>query len=140
MTKLGKNGGSIPFGFPDKIGSKGQILSSDGEDLEFRFIESFAVGGVYINITGVNPATELGYGTWSAVGAGRTLIGYDSGDIDFDTAEETGGAKTHTHTSHTGTRKGGTTNPADMATGELTHNSPSHLPPYIVVHFWKRLT
>ena len=28
--------------------------------------EAFPVGAVYLNITGVNPATELGYGTWSA--------------------------------------------------------------------------
>ena len=36
----------------------------------------------------------LGYGTWSAFGAGRVLIGLDSGDTDFDTVEETGGSKT----------------------------------------------
>lgn len=56
--------------------------------------EAFPVGAVYINVTGTNPGTELGYGTWSAFGAGRVLVGYDSGDTDFDTAEETGGAKT----------------------------------------------
>lgn len=56
--------------------------------------EAFPVGAVYINVTGTNPATELGYGTWSAFGAGRVMVGYNSGDTDFDTAEETGGAKT----------------------------------------------
>lgn len=29
------------------------------------------VGGVYMNVTGINPATELGYGTWSE----GTLVG-----------------------------------------------------------------
>jgi len=68
--------------------------------------EAFAVGGVYINLTGVNPATELGYGTWAAFGAGRMLVGLDAGDADFDTVRETGGAKTHGHgdnLSHAGT-------------------------------------
>ena len=43
-----------------------------------------------------NPATLLGFGTWAAFGAGRMPIGINSGDSDFDTLEETGGAKTHT--------------------------------------------
>ena len=54
----------------------------------------FPVGAIYIEVTGVNPATTFGYGTWSAFGAGRVLVGLDSGDADFDVAEETGGAKT----------------------------------------------
>lgn len=65
--------------------------------------EAFAIGGIYINVTGVNPATELGYGTWSAFGAGRVLVGRDAGDADFDTAQETGGAKTKAISAHAGT-------------------------------------
>ena len=34
--------------------------------------------------------------TWVEFGQGRTLVGLDSGDVDFDTIGETGGAKTHT--------------------------------------------
>jgi hypothetical protein len=67
------------------------------------YLEAFAVGGIYINVTGTNPATELGYGTWSAFGAGKVLVGRDSGDTDFDTAEETGGAKTKAISAHSGT-------------------------------------
>jgi microcystin-dependent protein len=54
------------------------------------------VGSIHFSISSTNPATTFGYGTWTAFGAGRMLIGVDSGDADFDTAEETGGAKTHT--------------------------------------------
>lgn len=63
----------------------------------------YPVGSIYISTLTTNPGTLLGVGTWAAFGAGRVLVGRDAGDVDFDTAEETGGAKTHTHTgpSHT---------------------------------------
>ena len=35
----------------------------------------------------------IGGTTWVAFGAGKVLVGLDSGDTDFDTAEETGGSK-----------------------------------------------
>ena len=62
------------------------------------------VGSVYINAnTATNPATLLGFGTWSAFGAGKVIVGLDAGDAAFDTAGETGGSKdavivSHTHT------------------------------------------
>ena len=56
----------------------------------------YPVGSIYSNATSsTNPATLLGFGTWTAFGAGKVMVGIDSGDTDFDTAEETGGAKTH---------------------------------------------
>jgi hypothetical protein len=70
----------------------------------------YPVGSVYISVVSTSPATLFGIGTWAAIGAGRVLVGIDSGDTDFDTVEETGGAKTvasagtnaaeaaHTHT------------------------------------------
>jgi len=62
------------------------------------------IGSVYINAnTATNPATLLGFGTWTAFGAGKVMVGIDSGDTAFDTAGETGGSKdavvvSHTHT------------------------------------------
>lgn len=58
--------------------------------------EAFPVGGIFISVVDTNPATLLGYGTWAAFGTGRTLVGIDAGQTEFDVVEETGGAKTHT--------------------------------------------
>lgn len=62
----------------------------------------YPVGCLYTTTDGTNPATTFGFGTWAAFGAGRVMVGYDSGDTDFDTAEETGGAKTRTPSAHSG--------------------------------------
>jgi hypothetical protein len=56
----------------------------------------YPVGSIYISVVSTNPGTLFGVGTWTAFAAGKTLFGLDSGDTDFDTVEETGGAKTKT--------------------------------------------
>jgi hypothetical protein len=120
--------------------------------------EVYPVGSIYINSTdNTNPGTLLGFGTWTAFGAGRVPVGYNSGDSDFDTAEETGGEKEHTLTeselaSHNhitratkfesgtdvalirdGDQRG--SNPTDNTGGDSPHNN---LQPYITVYMWKR--
>lgn len=54
----------------------------------------YPVGALYISTLSTNPGTLFGRGTWTAFGAGRTLVGLDTGDASFDTVEETGGSKT----------------------------------------------
>lgn len=56
------------------------------------------IGSVFIGVVATNPATLLGGGTWVSFGAGRVLVGLDATQTEFDTVEETGGAKTHTLT------------------------------------------
>ncbi len=67
----------------------------------------YPVGSIYINAgVSTNPATLLGFGTWTAFGAGRVMVGLNASDALFDTLEETGGSKdaivvTHAHTTST---------------------------------------
>ncbi|CAB5222735.1 hypothetical protein UFOVP371_29 [uncultured Caudovirales phage] len=64
----------------------------------------YPVGSIYTNASvATNPGTLLGFGTWTAFGAGRVMVGFNSGNALFDTAEETGGSAdaitvSHTHT------------------------------------------
>lgn len=64
----------------------------------------FPVGSIYSNTSNAtNPAALLGFGTWTALGAGQMLVGYSAGDPLFGTAGNTGGSRnaiivSHTHT------------------------------------------
>jgi hypothetical protein len=72
----------------------------------------YPVGSIYTNATNAtNPGTLLGFGTWTAFGAGRVPVGFNAADPLFDTAEETGGSKdaivvSHTHTIENATLEG----------------------------------
>ena len=64
----------------------------------------YPVGTIYTNATSsTNPATLLGFGTWTAFGAGRVMVGFNSANALFDTAEETGGSADSSVVSHTHT-------------------------------------
>jgi hypothetical protein len=119
----------------------------------------YPVGSIYVNASdATNPATLLGFGTWDAFGAGRVMVGFNDSDSDFDTAEETGGEKTHTLTtaempshSHAGiqtaVQSGGDQGGpgswyADRNQSGSTQSTGSgsahnNLQPYIVVYMWK---
>lgn len=110
------------------------------------------VGSVFIAVVATNPNTLLGGGTWAAFGTGRVLVGINAADVDFDTVEEIGGAKTVASAGTVGavaatgtaavqrtdtgldTAAQGHTHPAPTFTGSAT----SVVQPYIVVHMWKR--
>jgi hypothetical protein len=86
------------------------------------------VGSIYINATNnTNPATLLGFGTWTAFGAGRVPVGFNAADPLFDTAEETGGSKdaivvAHTHTGTTDNQSVGHTHTFSGTTGGQSAN------------------
>jgi hypothetical protein len=59
----------------------------------------YPIGSIYINAaTNTNPATLFGFGTWTAFGSGKVLVGVAAGDSDFGSLGATGGEKTHTLT------------------------------------------
>tara|TARA_B100001287_G_scaffold264684_1_gene256803 strand:+ start:3381 stop:4262 length:882 start_codon:yes stop_codon:yes gene_type:complete len=166
-TSIGANSASTVAA--TTVTASGNINTTGGE-VQINgtniFDKIYPVGSIYINATdSTNPATLLGFGTWSVFGAGRVPVGIDSSDTDFDVAGETGGAKTHTlslselpsHT-HTHTVKVGrsfsssqgsapvvqgsngitVTSAAETtssAGGGAAHNN---LQPYIVVYMWQR--
>lgn len=54
------------------------------------------VGSIKFSVNNVNPGTYIAGTTWVAWGSGRVPVGVDTLQTEFDTAEETGGEKTHT--------------------------------------------
>ena len=84
----------------------------------------YPVGSIYIN-AGVttNPGTLLGFGTWTAFGAGRVMVGLNGSDSLFDALEETGGSKDAIAVAHTHTYSGST------STASLTGNFQTSKPP-----------
>lgn len=60
-----------------------------------NILDAYPVGSVYISTTSTNPSQLFG-GTWEAFAVGRTLIGIDPSQTEFDAVNETGGAKTKT--------------------------------------------
>ena len=143
----------------NKTLSTGSVVDANVNVVEV-LKKAYPIGSVYINASNAtNPASLLGFGTWSAFGAGKVMVGLDAGDTSFDTAGETGGAKTHTltvaempsHKHPMARADGGATyqysyknnvgHPTsgvaytESAGGGGAHNN---LQPYIVVYFWKR--
>lgn len=171
LTHLGGDGSYV---MPTTDGDSGQVMSTNGDgQISFTTLtgvtatisNAYPVGSIYMNATNsTNPGTLLGFGTWTSFGAGRVLIGIDSGDADFNTAEETGGSKTHTltesqipsHRHQVGSNDSsagfggaagnqefvqnfgtGIGNPCNTSFtgGGSAHNN---VQPYIVVYMWKR--
>ena len=122
----------------------------------------YPVGSIYINAAvATNPGTLLGFGTWTAFGAGKVIVGLDANDADFNSVQETGGSKTHTLStaelpSHThsvsipSSQNGGGSNdhalfPDNSSSNQsftsgATGGASAHnnVQPYIVAYMWRR--
>lgn len=149
-------------------------IADDGiskEKLKAEVYESlYPVGSMYVNFTDdTDPAVLLGFGVWSAV-EGRVVVGYDGTQTEFNAAEKTGGAKTHTLTAteqasmdvHKGGQSNANTDYIDLGTGgglggwvisiaatnvgqdRMTAQGGgqphNNLQPYIVGYVWKRVS
>lgn len=56
----------------------------------------YPVGSIYMSVTETNPSLLFG-GSWTAWGKGRVPVGINTGDLNFNTVEKTGGSKAHRH-------------------------------------------
>ena len=123
----------------------------------------FPIGSIFISVTNTNPSSFLG-GTWQSFGAGRTLVGVDTSQTEFNTVQKTGGSKTHTLTieqipSHSHSinlpfynyqQNGNGFNGQVYKTSNVSQqnslktntsgngNPHNNLQPYITVYFWRR--
>lgn len=83
----------------------------DAIDAALKIIDDrskIPVGGLYFSASDTDPATTLGYGTWSAHAAGRAIVGVGTADGEAWTADEEKGEAdvalseaelpSHTHT------------------------------------------
>lgn len=126
----------------------------------------YPVGSIYISVNNTNPSLLFG-GKWKSFGEGRTLLGVDTSDGDFNTSNKTGGEKTHkltieelpehnhrtsqTYTAESGQgeyMEVGVTQSARVTTagnywyswtkGSGGNASHNNMPPYITCYMWVR--
>lgn len=70
------------------------------------------VGSIYLSVSDTNPTKWFG-GTWEQIAKGRTLVGVDTTQTEFNAVKKTGGSKyteKHTHDSTVLTRANGNAN------------------------------
>lgn len=121
------------------------------------------VGFVVTLGVATNPATLYGFGTWTQI-KGRVIVGIDDSQIEFDTLDETGGAKTvtldatmipaHSHDLEVMTAESGGTartwgwsnssRTVGMTSGRIGNTggglAHENMPPYIVKYVWERVS
>lgn len=126
---------------------------------ETNFDEIYPIGSIYMSVNNTNPSTLFG-GTWSQIAQGRTLVGVDTNDQDFNAVKKTGGSKflqQHSHkqslsdsgsrinvagydwtVSNTGRWYEGNDLAGEVLANIQTGNS-GNLQPYLTVYIWERI-
>lgn len=86
--------------------------------------KKYYVGKIILDTKNVNPATYLGFGTWVLWGQGRVPVGVNTSDSSFNTAEKTGGSKTHVITTSEMPSHNHSVNITTKSAGAHTHPVP----------------
>jgi len=164
------------------IAGKGELVYTDEDDNDIQLSKAgklcvstlttvasistimnliYPIGSVVTLGVSTNPATLFGIGTWTAI-AGKVIVGIDGTQTEFDTLNETGGAKTvtldatmipsHSHDLEVMTAESGGTartwgwsassRTVGMTSGRIgsTGGGLAHenMPPYICKFCWER--
>lgn len=69
------------------------ISPSGKMDLSSLWDQIYPVGSIYTSVNATNPSTLFG-GVWEQIASGRTLVGVDTSQTEFNTVKKTGGSKT----------------------------------------------
>ena len=147
-----------------------QIQSSVENLLLERDKQKYHIGKLVLETSNINPATYLGFGTWTLWGSGRVPVGVDLNDEDFNEVEKIGGEKEHILTidetpnhrheklyssngkerkagygstgTHTGTLNENTATDFESLNTGYAGGDQAHnnLQPYITCYIWKRVS
>lgn len=87
----------------------------------------FPVGSIYLSVLDTNPSKWFG-GTWEQIAKGRTLVGVDTNDTDFDIVKKTGGSKdmqSHSHDIRWGNNNGSGVTISNSGSGSKVLDIPN---------------
>lgn len=104
----------------------------------------YPIGSIYMSINLTDPGDIFG-GTWERIAKGKTLVGVDENDTDFNQPSKTGGSKTNTH-NHNRAGDGGRLTNSTPSAGEyvigskdqVSSSTISILQPYYTCYMWVR--
>ena len=115
----------------------------------------YPIGAIYLSVDNTNPSKLFG-GPWEQIAKGRTVVGVDTSDTDFNTVKKTGGSKylqKHSHgipQAHPWNNKTSShytllrTNTEyiteyNVNTGEAGTGDSGNLQPYFTCYIWCRM-
>ena len=70
-----------------------KVQDESSSNIDFNQI--YPVGSIYLSVSATNPSVLFG-GAWEAFAAGKTLVGIDANQEEFNAVNKTGGEKKHT--------------------------------------------
>ena len=119
---------SLPTGTTattQSFGTSGTSLATTAF-VQAALAAAYPVGSIYTATVSTNPATLLGFGTWTAFAAGRVLIGNGGGF----SAGATGGSADAITVSHTHTATSTVTDPTHthVQNGQAVGGTPAQIP------------
>lgn len=109
----------------------------------------YPIGSIFLSVNNTNPSKWFS-GTWELISQGRTLVGVDTNDTDFNTVKKTGGHKINPNlnccmASYGFAVSGGYSDrtivrsPAISSSHEEISAQISNLQPYFTCYIWCRI-